>query len=75
MNTGSMIEQAMSETVREICGMTMRHYVECWLNAQTQPKDLLYLLKGHFCSDSWAFLTTEEALARPTFEVLAQACF
>jgi hypothetical protein len=50
MNTGLVIEDRGSEGVKELCGLTMRHYVEHSLGEATHPQDILYLLRGYFCS-------------------------
>jgi uncharacterized damage-inducible protein DinB len=75
MNTGTIIEQKATETITEVSGLTLRHFVEHQLDDNTQRGDILYLLRGYFCSDSWMSFHVTTPLAKELFEVIAQAAY
>ena len=53
----------------------MRHYVVYKMHENTSQKDIIYSLRGYFCSSTWLSLESIGPLSKETFEIIAQAAF
>ena len=53
MNNGLILQGTSKETVKQLCGLTMRHFLTLPLSKNTNEDDLQSLLKGYLCSDVW----------------------
>ena len=75
LNNGSILNGKTYETVRELCGLTLRHFTTLSLTNKTNEDTLMCLLKGYLCSDVWVCFDILSAVTHQIFEMLSQISY
>ena len=58
MNFGLVVEGFGYYTAKEFTQLALHHHCDYYMNRSTSPSDILYALRGYFCSDTRLILTS-----------------
>jgi hypothetical protein len=63
MSIGTVL-QGNTELIKELCGLTMRHFIELTIAETTNEDQMNCLLKGYLLSNTWACFIVSSPLTR-----------